>query len=64
MAIETPQTMKDKKMSKSDKKKLEELVKRKAGLIEMIESFPKPKNVPEGDLVKLYFEEWGKKYGY
>lgn len=35
---------------------------KKGGLIELIESLPRPK-LPKGDLVKLYYERKGKEYG-
>ena len=35
----------------------------KKGLIELIESFPKPK-IPKGDLIQLYYQQRKKKYGF
>lgn len=34
----------------------------KMGLIEMIESFSKPK-LPKGDLIKIYYEDRGRRNG-
>ncbi len=55
--------MKTKQSAKSKNGVTPEIPRKKDGLLELIQSLPKRK-IPKGDLIKIYYEERGKKYGY
>lgn len=73
MAIETPNDMKTKTKSTPKPKKLtnkqrnkimEDLVRRNASFIEMLEALPPRRKAPKGNLIKKYYEDYGKRHGY